>query len=128
MPCIIHPVMNKSYESKILSSWEEVYRQGLLTFWIFVSLKDGELDVQGIKAKVEDLTNGSYAAAEQTLYRVLRKNYDLELVDYREVPSSSGPKKKLYSLSELGNKLLEDFVNRNIKLFYQPTIKNMTKE
>ena len=120
--------MNKSYESKILSSWEEVYRQGLLTFWIFVSLKDGELDVQGIKAKVEDLTNGSYVAAEQTLYRVLRKNYDLELVDYREVPSSSGPKKKLYSLSELGNKLLEDFVNRNIKLFYQPTIKNMTKE
>lgn len=120
--------MNKSYESKILLSWEEVYRQGLLTFWIFVSLKDGELDVQGIKAKVEDLTNGSYAAAEQTLYRVLRKNYDLELVDYREVPGSSGPKKKLYSLSELGNKLLEDFVNRNIKLFYQPTIKNMTKE
>ena len=55
--------MNKSYESKILLSWEEVYRQGLLTFWIFVSLKDGELDVQGIKAKVEDLTNGSYVAA-----------------------------------------------------------------
>lgn len=45
--------------------------------------------MQSIKAKVEDLTNGSYVAAEQTLYRVLRKNYDLELVDYREVPSRS---------------------------------------
>ncbi len=126
--CIIHPIINQSYESKILSSWEEVYRQGLLTFWIFVSLKDGELDVQSIKAKVEDLTNGSYVAAEQTLYRVLRKNYDLELVDYREVPSRSGPKKKLYTLSKLGNKLLEDFVYRNIKLFYQPIIKNIIKE
>ncbi len=67
-----------NYETKLLSNWEDVFRQGLLTFWIFVALDDKELDVQGIKRCIEDLTDNSYVTAEQTLYRVLRKHYDLE--------------------------------------------------
>lgn len=120
--------MNDTYEAKLLKNWEEVFRQGLLTFWIFVALKDNELDVQGVKKRIEDLTDSSYAAAEQTLYRVLRKHYDLELVDYREIPGEGGPKKKLYSLSTLGYKLLKVFSERNIKLFNQTAVKSLIKE
>jgi len=120
--------MNDKYEAKLLTNWEEVFRQGLLTFWVFVALKDKELDVQGLKDRVEDLTDNSYTAADQTLYRVLRKHYDLELVDYREVPGDGGPKKKLYTLSGLGKKLLQEFTKRNIKPFNQPAINQLIKE
>jgi len=119
--------MNKSYYTKLLNNWEDVYRQGLLTFWIFVALKDDRLDVQHIRQKIAELTDGSYVATEQTLYRVLRKNYELELVDFTEIPTEKGPKKKLYSLSALGHRLLEDFVNRNISLFNQPIINDLIR-
>lgn len=117
----------KTYEDKLLSDWEEVFRQGLLTFWLFIALEDKELDVQSLKKRIEQLTNNSYVTAEQTLYRVLRKHYDLELVDYREVPSKGGPKKKLYSLSKLGKKLLQEFTKRNISLFSQSEVQTLIK-
>ncbi len=127
-PCIIHLVMKSNYEDKLLVNWEEVFRQGLLTFWIFIALDKEELDIQGLKRRVEQLTRDSYSAADQTLYRVLRKHYDLELVDFREVPGSGGPNKKLYKLSALGKKLLRDFTQRNIALFAQPQVQKLIKE
>ncbi len=117
----------KMYEDKLLADWEDVFRQGLLTFWIFIALQDKELNVQALKKRIEQLTNNSYVTAEQTLYRVLRKHYDLELVDYREVARSGGPKNKLYSLSKLGEKLLQEFTIRNISLFDQSDVQYLIK-
>lgn len=117
----------KNYEDKLLLDWEDVYRQGLLTFWLFIALQDEELDVQALKRRIEQLTDNSYVTAEQTLYRVLRKHYDLELVDYREVPGEGGPKKKLYSLSSLGEKLLKEFTIRNISLFSKQEVQQLIK-
>lgn len=117
--------MTKQYEQKLMAEWEEVYRQGLLTFWVFVALSQKELSVSHIRKEVERLTLGTYSAAEQTLYRLLRKQYELEMVDYREVPGNAGPAKKLYSLSPLGDKLLRRFSRRNIALFHQETIINL---
>ena len=115
----------KNYEDKLLSDWEDVYRQGLLTFWLFIALQDEELDVQALKRCIEQLTDNSYVTVEQTLYRVLRKHYDLELVDYREVPGESGSKKKLYSLSSLGEKLLKEFTIRNISFFSKQEVQQL---
>lgn len=115
----------KTYKSTLLSNWEDVFKQGLLTFWLFVAIKDVERDVADIKKAIEKLTEGSYVTSEQALYRVLRKHYDLELVDYREVPSANGPKKKLYSLSDLGHELLREFTQRNICLFMQPDVQEL---
>ncbi len=120
--------MSKSYEQKLLTDWEDIFRQGLLTFWVFVALKDKKLSVVEIKQRVEDLTETTYSAAEQTLYRLLRKHYDLELVDYEEVPGKGGPKKKLYTLSPLGKELLSDFAQRNISLFNQEQIIKLSKK
>lgn len=116
-----------TYEEKLLTDWEDIFRQGLLTFWLFVALQNNELDVQGLKKRIEELTDSSYVTAEQTLYRVLRKHYDLELVDYREVQSVGGPKKKLYTLSALGRQLLHEFTTRNIRLFAQPEVQNLIR-
>ncbi len=85
------------------------------------------MDVQAIRQRIEVLTDKSYATSDQTLYRALRKHYDLELVDYREIPSNSGPKKKLYKLSVLGSQLLSEFTARNISLFLKPEVQRLIK-
>jgi DNA-binding PadR family transcriptional regulator len=119
--------MKMSYEEKLLADWEDVFRQGLLTFWIFVALDKEELDVQGLKQRIGKLTDDAYSAADQTLYRVLRKHYELELVDFREVPGSGGPPRKLYRLSTLGERLLRKFTARNILLFEQAAVQRIYK-
>lgn len=114
--------MNEDYETKLLLDWKLIFRQGLLTFWVFVAIRDAELSVSKIHGTVAELTNKTYNPSEQTLYRLLRKQYELELVDYREAVGNSGPNKKLYVLSPLGRKLLAIFIERNIRLFQQPVI------
>lgn len=118
--------MSKPYEQKLLDDWSDIFRQGLLTFWVFVVINNNPLTVSEIHHQVGKVTCGSYSAAEQTLYRLLRKQYDLETVDFTEVASRSGPKKKLYELSPLGKRLLEAFAEQNISLFYQKDIKELT--
>ena|SRR5688572_10386694 len=114
--------MNERYGNKLLNDWELIFRQGLLTFWVFIAIRDTELSVGEIIDKVRKLTNRTYSPSEQTLYRLLRKQYALELVDYREVAGNSGPNKKLYTLSPLGRELLISFIDRNILLFQQSII------
>ena len=67
--------------------------------------------------EIAELTNNLYQPAEQSLYRVLRKNYSLDIVDFKLVPGNNGPAKKLYHLSGLGERMLKDFTKRNIELF-----------
>lgn len=116
--------MNEAYIEKLLHDWELIFRQGLLTFWVFLAIRDTKLSVAEIANKVSELTNKTYNPSEQTIYRLLRKQYGLELVDYSEVAGNSGPNKKLYSLSSLGKQLLIDFTERNIRLFQQSIVFN----
>ena len=120
--------MTLSYEEKLLQDWEDIFRQGLLTFWVFVSLYDQKLTVTQISERVQNLTNNTYSPADQTLYRLLRRHYDLETVNFKEIPGSSGPYKKLYYLSGLGKNLLKDFIDRNITLFSNKDINKIVKE
>ncbi|MGB4759136.1 MAG: PadR family transcriptional regulator [Candidatus Saccharimonadales bacterium] len=120
--------MSKQYQQKLLEDWEAVFQQGLLTFWVFVALRDEQLAVAEIQRRVAELTNGTYVAADQTLYRLLRKQYELELVDFVEAPGSGGPNKKLYTLSFLGKKLLKRFAERNISPFHSPEIITLSKK
>lgn len=125
---MIQGVMKKSYEQKVLANWESIYQQGLLTFWIFIALKDQKLVVGELKERVSELTNGTYNTSEQSLYRSLRKFYELELVNYEEIENDLGPKRKLYSLSDTGLEILKEFSNRNIKLFLQPEVQDLIRK
>lgn len=117
--------MDDAYQLKLLENWSEVFRQGLLTFWVLVAVSETELSVHEIKDRVVQLTDGTYVTSEQALYRLLRKQYDIEVVNVREVPGDSGPNKKLYSLSELGASLLQAFSTQNIGLFMKPAVQNI---
>ena len=127
-PCIILGVMNSKYEEKLLENWEDVFRQGLLTFWVLVALSHEEMAIPQIRIKVLSLTNNTYKTSDQALYRLLRKHYDLEIVDIREIKGNAGPNRKLYKLSDIGQRLLMEFSNRNITLFLQPSVQSLIKK
>lgn len=113
------------YEQKLLESWEEIYKKGQLTFWILLSLKEEELYVHEIKEWIERNTKYAFTCEEMSLYRSLRKFYDLEIVDYKNESGNKGPERKYYFLTSLGEQLLKKFIERNIKLFYKEEIKKL---
>jgi DNA-binding PadR family transcriptional regulator len=118
--------MNKTNQlSELLSAWEETYKKGQLTLWIFLSLKDGKKYVDEIKSFVEAQSNQTMTCESQSLYRNLRKYQHVGIVDFESGEGNKGPDRKYYFLTELGNELLNQFTQRNINLFYNKRIKNL---
>ncbi len=118
--------MNKNNQfSELLSAWEETYKKGQLTLWIFLSLKDGKKYVDEIKSFVEKKSNHTMTCESQSLYRNLRKYQHIGVVDFETGVGNKGPERKYYFLTELGIELLNSFIERNINLFFSEQIKNL---
>lgn len=111
--------------SDLLSAWEETYKKGQLTLWIFLSLKEGEKYVDEIKNFVEEQSEHTMTCESQSLYRNLRKYQHIGVVDYKTGLGNKGPERKYYFLTELGAELLDTFIERNINLFFNERIKNL---
>jgi DNA-binding PadR family transcriptional regulator len=109
----------------LLVAWEETYKKGQLTLWIFLALKDNKKYVDEIKIFVEEESNHTMSCEEQSLYRNLRKFQHLGVVDFETRKGNKGPERKYYFLTELGNSLLNQFVKRNIALFFNYRIKQL---
>lgn len=123
---IFMPVNN--YKYKLLSAWEDVYKKGQLTLWILLALKTKPRYVEEIKEFIETKTNKTFTCEEQSLYRSLRKFYDLEMVDFENQTGNKGPERKYYFLTPLGKEILKEFIERNIALFYKEEIKKLILE
>lgn len=109
--------------SELLTAWEETYKKGQLTFWIFLSLKDGNKYVDEIKSFVEEQSNYTMTCESQSLYRNLRKYQHIGVVNFEAGEGNKGPERKYYFLTELGKELLSQFISRNINLFFNKNIK-----
>ncbi len=108
--------------SDLLHSWEETYKKGQLTLWIFLSLRDGEKYVDEIKEFIEKYSNKTLSCEEQSIYRSLRKYLHLGIVEFNLKGGNKGPDRKYYSLTNTGDSLLDAFAKRNISLFYEKKI------
>lgn len=115
----------QQYQDALLEAWEETYKKGQLTFWIFLALKETEKYADEIMRFVRERTRGTLSCEEQSLYRVLRKYRDLEMVDFRTGPGAGGPERKYYFLTPLGATLLTRFIERNISLFFDPDLQKL---
>jgi len=111
--------------TELLTAWEETYKKGQLTLWIFLALKDEKKYVDDIKIFVEKQSQHTMSCEEQSLYRNLRKFQHLGVVDYETGKGNKGPVRKYYYLTELGESLLDQFIKRNISLFFNEKIKNL---
>lgn len=120
--------MNMKKEKKLqelLDSWEETYKKGQLTLWIFLALQEGRKYVDEIKDFVVTKSGGAITCEEQSLYRALRKYEQIDVLDFELRKGNKGPDRKYYFLTDLGQELFSLFVKRNIKLFYSDEIKNL---
>ena len=59
----------------------------------------------------------------QSLYRNLRKYQHIGVVDFETGEGNKGPERKYYFLTDLGKELLNQFVLRNINIFFGQKIK-----
>lgn len=110
---------------ELLNAWEETYKKGQLTFWVFLALKESKKYVDEIKDFVETMSEGTMSCEEQSLYRNLRKFQHLDIVAYESIKVSKGPERKYYYLTEMGDELFKRFVERNIMIFSKKSIINL---
>ncbi|WP_222867802.1 PadR family transcriptional regulator [Sphingobacterium phlebotomi] len=110
---------------ELLKAWEDTYKKGQLTLWIFLALKEEPKYVDEIKTFVVEKSQGSMSCEEQSLYRVLRKFEHVEIVGHELRKGNKGPDRKYYFLTELGIELFSRFVRRNINLFFHEDIKTI---
>ena len=109
---------------KLLDAWEETYKKGQLTFWVFLALKESNKCVEEIKEFVEKESERTMSCEEQSLYRNLRKFQNLDIVAYNSKKVSKGPDRKYYYLTPMGKELFKRFVERNIMIFTKESIIN----
>lgn len=110
---------------ELLNAWEETYKKGQLTFWVFLALKESNKCVEDIKEFVEKVSKGTMSCEEQSLYRNLRKFQHLEIVAYENRKVNKGPDRKYYYLTDNGRELFKRFVERNILIFTKENIINL---
>ncbi len=118
---------NEKKLTELLLSWENTYKKGQLTLWIFMALQDSKKYVEEIKDFIEKKSGGTISCEEQSLYRALRKYEHINVLAFDLKDGNKGPARKYYYLTSLGQDLFNEFVNRNIKLFYLEEIKNILK-
>lgn len=111
--------------NEMLNAWEETYKKGQLTFWVFLALKESNKCVEDIKEFVENASEGAMTCEEQSLYRNLRKFQNLEIVAFDNKKVSKGPDRKYYYLTDTGKELFKRFVERNIMIFTKESIINL---
>ena len=104
--------MTKDILPSLLSSWEETYKKGQLTLWIFLALKDGQKYVDEIKEFIESKSKNTINCEEQSLYRNLRKYQHIDVVTFENKKGNKGPDRKYYYLTKMGTELLEKFIER----------------
>ncbi len=114
------------YEQQLLDGWEETFKKGQLTLWIMLALKEGPKHMAEIKAFIDRATNCTLSADDKSMYRALRRYYDVEMIDFVQEPGKGGPDRKVYSLTEVGKRVLQEFTTRNITgVFYKPDVQNL---
>jgi PadR family transcriptional regulator PadR len=106
----------------LLDQWENVYKKGLLTFWLLLLLCERPMYVFEMGEALVDISQGSIAADEKSLYRALRRFEATGLVASTWHRSELGPRRRYYHLTDLGLELLQRFVRRNILIFQKPPV------
>jgi len=109
---------DKNYINDLLQTWEETYKKGQLTLWLLMALRDRPRYATEVREYIHSNAGGIIGCEEQSVYRSLRKFYDLEILDFELRDGNSGPSRKYYFLTEIGRELLKTFIERNIKIMY----------
>jgi len=110
------------HEEELLKNWEEVYKKGLLTFWILLFLFERPAYAYEASEAIGELSQGTLSADENSMYRALNRFEALGIVQSQMHQSNIGPARRYYSLTQTGLSLLAQFIQRNILVFETPHV------
>ena len=106
----------------LLSQWEGSYKKGLLSFWLLLLLAQRKAYPYEIKAAINEMSQNTISADENSIYRALNRLAENGIVDSELLPSETGPSRRYFYLTELGYQLLSLFITRNILVFERPDV------
>jgi PadR family transcriptional regulator PadR len=115
-------IKNGSSVEDLLDQWEEVYKKGLLTFWILLLLHERPAYPYEMSEIIRNLSLGRISADDNSLYRALSRFEGMGIVESEFKPSENGPDRKYFTLNEKGMNLLNAFIQRNILIFQSADI------
>lgn len=110
--------MTSTAIDELLDQWEEVYKRGLLSFWMLLLLDEREMYGYEMGEAITVISKGTMTVDDNSIYRALRRFADAGLVASEKRNSDLGPPRRYFWLTGLGRALLADFIERNISVFY----------
>ncbi len=105
-----------------LMQWEEVYKRGLLTFWILLLLDRREMYAYEMRASIADASQHTIDVDDNSIYRALKRFAEAGFVSSSTRASESGPDRRYFTLTPAGRALLAAFVERNLLIFQSPAL------
>jgi PadR family transcriptional regulator PadR len=108
--------------SELLAQWEKTYKKGLLTFWMLLLLDQRQMYAYEMQAAIDDFSQGTIVAEENSIYRALRRFTATGLVQSEMQPSDVGPPRRYFALTPAGRELLGQFISRNVLVFQSPQV------
>jgi len=106
----------------LLAQWEDVYKKGLLSFWLLLLLAQRRAYPYEMKEAIAEISQNTILAEENSIYRALRRLAESVIVGSEVQPSDTGPNSRYFFLTPLGRELLAAFTERNIRLFHHPEV------
>ena len=120
--------MDQTNLDSLLAQWEENYKKGLLSFWLLLLLAQREAYPYEIKAAINTMSHNTINADENSIYRSLNRLADSGIVTSEVQPSGTGPSRRYFFLTPLGQALLTRFITRNILVFEQPEVADLIQK
>jgi DNA-binding PadR family transcriptional regulator len=105
------------FETVLLQGWEEVHKKSQLSLWILITIYRGRGLVSDIQTDIR--SHAGLEVADQSLYRSLRRLESAQLIISSAEVNPDGPDRKLYRITETGNRVLAAFIERNILSVFQ---------
>ena len=120
--------MTENNLEQLLTQWEGTYKKGLLSFWLLLLLAQRKAYPYEMKAAIEELSQNSISADENSIYRALKRLAQSGVLDSQVQPSESGPDRRYFFLTDLGQELLVRFISRNILVFRHHTVADLIQK
>ena len=120
--------MKKNKLDQLLMQWEETYKKGLLSFWLLLLLSRRKAYPREIKDLLIELSQNTISADENSIYRALKRMAESGVIDSEIEPSNTGPNRRYFFLTELGQELLRHFISRNIQVFQHLDVAELIKK
>jgi PadR family transcriptional regulator len=114
--------IDQDIPSKILLQWEEVYKRGLVTFWMLLLLSQREMYAYEMRASIIDVSQQTIDVDDNSIYRALKRFAEAGLVRSDVRSSETGPPRRYFTLTLAGQTLLASFIERNLLVFQSPAV------